>query len=337
MQNKLLILFILLSGFSQVTLAEEINVTDADYVGNLTLDTNTNISHLAGELGVMVVKYADVISYTPMEDATSVNHLVGEPGVMIVKYADVISYTPMEDAASVNHLVGESSVMVVKYADVISYTPMEDAASVNHLVGEPGVMVVKYADVISYTPMEDATSVNHLVGEPGVMVVKYADVISYNPLDNPTSVGRRELDITIDYPGNGYLMTDSTVTVNGTAFSPNEITSVTVNGFLATGTASWNATIPLATGINTITVEVTTNTTYSDTKSIQVFHYTEGNHVDTDGDGVIDSWDQENNTQTGFWVNPVGIGRMLGDLNGNGMLDSGDVTILMQMIVGLMT
>jgi len=28
---------------------------------------------------------------------------------------------------------------------------------------------------------------------------------------------------------------------------------------------------------------------------------------------------------------------MLGDLNGNGMLDSGDVTILMQMIVGLVT
>ena len=308
MQNKLLLLIILLSGFSQVALAAEINVTDADYVWNLTLDTNTNISHLAGEPGVMVVKYADVISYTPMEDATNVNHLVGEPGVM-----------------------------VVKYADVISYTPMEAATSVNHLVGEPGVMVVKYADVISYTPMEAATSVNHLVGEPGVMVVKYADVISYNPLDNPTSVSRRELDITIDYPANGDLIIDPTVTVNGTAFSPNKIINVTVNGVLATGTTSWNATIPLAIGITTISVEVTTNTTYSDTKSIQVFHYTEGNYVDIDGDGVIDSWDQENNTQSGFWVNSVGIGRMLGDLNGNGMLDSGDVTILMRMIVGLVT
>jgi hypothetical protein len=198
-------------------------------------------------------------------------------------------------------------------------------------------MVVKYADVISYTPMEDATSVSHLVGEPGVVVVKYADVISYNPLDNPTSVSRRELDITIDYPANGYLIIDPTVTVNGTAFSPNEIINVTVNGVLATGTTSWSATIPLVTGINTISVEVTTNTTYSDTKSIQVFHYTEGNYVDTDGDGVVDSWDQENNTQSGFWVNPVGIGRMLGDLNGNGMLDSGDVTLLMRMIAGLIT
>ena len=279
MQNKLLILIILLSGYSPLALAEEINVTDADMVWNLTLDTNTNISNLTGEPGVMVVKYADVISYVPMENATSVSHLKSEPGVM----------------------------------------------------------VVKYADVISYTPMEDTTSVNHLVGEPSVMVVKYADMISYSPLGNPTSVSRRELDITIDYPKNGYLIIDPTVTVNGTASSPNEIINVAVNGVLATGTTSWNATIPLVTGINTISVEVTTNTTYSDTKSIQVFHYMEGNYVDTDGDGVVDSWDQENNTQSGFWVNPVGIGRMLGDLNGNGMLDSGDVTLLMRTIAGLIT
>jgi len=101
MQNKIVILLIvLISGFSQLALAEEINVTDADYVWNLTLDTNTNIIYLVGEPGVMVVKYADDISYTPMEDATSVNHLVGEPGVMVVKYADVISYIPMENLPS---------------------------------------------------------------------------------------------------------------------------------------------------------------------------------------------------------------------------------------------
>ena len=280
MQNKLLILFIvLISGFSQLALAEEMNVTDADYVGNFTLD----------------------------------------------------------NAASLTHLAGEPSVMVVKYADVISYTPLANSTSVDYLAGEPSVMVVKYADVISYTPLANSTSVDHLAGEPSVMVVKYADTISYTPFNDPTSVGRRDLDITIDYPGNGYLIVEPTVTVNGTAFSPNEIINVTVNGVLATGTTSWNATIPLATGINTISVEVTTNTTYSDTKSIQVFHFTEGNYVDTDGDGVVDFWDQDNSTQSGFWVNPVGIGRMLGDLNENGMLDSGDVTMLMQMIVGIVT
>ena len=244
MQNELLILLIvIISGFSQLALAEEINVTDADYVGNLTLNHNTNVSHLAGEPGVMVVKYADVISYEPLEDATSVSHLIGESGVM----------------------------------------------------------VVKYADVISYEPLEDAISVNHLIGEPGVMVVKYADTISYKTLDNPTSIGKKELEIDITYPQHGDIILNSPVNVNGTAYSPNEITGVTVNGIPATGTTSWNATIPLSFGINTITVNVSTNTTYSAEKSIQVFHY----------------------------------GGLFGDFNGNGILDSGDVTILMRKIVGL--
>jgi hypothetical protein len=274
MQNKHLILFIvLLSIFSPLALAPEINVTDADYIWNLTLDTNTNISHLAGEPGVMVVKYADVISYTPLENATSMDHLVGEPGVM-----------------------------VVKYADVISYKPLENATEVNHLVGEPGVMVVKYADDISYQPLENAASVGHLIGEPGVMVVKYADVISYQPLDNPINVEKRELDINITNPQQGDIVLNSPVNVNGTAFSPNEIVDVTVNGIHATGTTSWNASIPLNFGINTIKVNVTTNTTYSAEKSIKVFYY---------------------------------YGGLFGDFNGNGVLDSGDVTILMRKIVGL--
>jgi len=273
MQNKLLILLIvIISGFSQLALAEEINVTDADYVGNLTLHNNTNVSHLLGEPNLMVVKYADAIFYEPLEDATSVSHLLDEP-----------------------------SVMVVKYADAIFYEPLEDAISVSHLIGEPGVMVVKYADVISYEPLEDAISVSHLIGEPGVMVVKYADAISYKPLDNPASIGKRELEIGITYPQHGDLILNSPVNVNGTAYSPNEITGVTVNGIPAIGTTSWNATIPLSFGINTITVNVSTNTTYSAEKSIQVFHY----------------------------------GGLFGDFTGNGILDSGDVTILMRKIVGL--
>jgi len=215
MQNELLILLIvIISGFSQLALAEEINVTDADYVGNLTLHNNTNVSHL---------------------------------------------------------------------------------------IGEPNVMVVKYADVISYEPLEDANSVSHLIGEPGVMVVKYADAISYKLLDNPASIGKRELEIGITYPQHGDLILNSPVNVNGTAYSPNEISSVTVNGIPAIGTTSWNATVPLSFGINTITVNVSTNTTYSAEKSIQVFHY------------------------SGFF----------GDFNGNGILDSGDVTILMRKVVGL--
>ncbi|MCX9083989.1 MAG: hypothetical protein OIN87_04220 [Candidatus Methanoperedens sp.] len=274
MQNKILIaIVILLSGYYQIALAAEINVTDASYVWNMTL-----------------------------ENATEVNHLIGEPDVMVVKYADVISYQPLENATEVNHLVGEPGVMVVKYADVISYQPLENATQVNHLVGEPGVMVVKYADVISYQPLENATEVNHLVGEPGVMIVKYADVISYQPLDNPTNVEKRELDINISNPQHGDIVLSSPVNVNGTAFSPNEIVDVTVNGVHATGTTSWNASVPLNFGINTIKVNVTTNTTYSAEKSIKVYYY---------------------------------YGGLFGDFNGNGVLDSGDVTILMRKIVGL--
>lgn len=224
MQNRLLILLIvLLSGYSQTALAAEIIVTDADNIWNLTLDNATEIGRLP---------YGT------------------DPGVMVVRYADDISYTPLENATEVQRL-------------------------------PPGE-------------------------EPGVMVVRYADVISYQALDNPTSVGKRELEINITYPQHGALITNSTIKVNGTAYSPNNITSVMVNGIPANGTTSWNATIPLTFGINTITVNVTTNTSYSAEKSIQVFHYT-----------------------TDF--------RLFGDFNGNGELDSGDVTILMRKIVGLPT
>ena len=133
------------------------------------------------------------------------------------------------------------------------------------------------------------------------MVVKYADTISYKSLDNPVSIGKKELEIDITYPQHGDLILNSPVNVNGTAYSPNEITGVTVNGIPAIGTTSWNATIPLSFGINTITVNVSTNTTYSAEKSIQVFHY----------------------------------GGLFGDFTGNGILDSGDVTILMRKVVGL--
>lgn len=148
-----------------------------------------------------------------------------------------------------------------------------------------------------------------------------------------------ELLISIDYPAAYQLLSSPSVVVSGTSYSPDGIANVTVNDILANGTSNWSATIHLTTGVNTITVKVTDNMTYSETRTIDVFHFTEGqcSYLDTDGDGVIDDWDQENDTESGFWVNSQGIGRMLGDFNDNGMLDSGDVTILMQKIVGLVT
>ncbi len=250
--------------------------------------------------------------------------------------ADFTWNLTLSDSTEVGRLVGEPGVMIVKYADTFTYKSLDGASNVGRLVGEPGVMVVKYADTFTYKSLEDASSVGRLVGEPGVMVVKYADAIGYSPLEDSDSVQKRSLELTIDFPHNGDLILNSSINVSGTAVSPNEITQVTVNGVPATGTTSWSSEIPLSTGANTITVEAVTNTSYSRTESIKVFHYTEGNYTDVDGDGIIDAWDFENSTTQGYLVNSQGIGFLFGDFNNNGMLDSGDVTILMQRILELL-
>ncbi len=56
--------------------------------------------------------------------------------------------------------------------------------------------------------------------------------------------------------------------------------------------------------------------------------------ADADHDGVPDVWDADNSTQEGYWVNPQGIGRMLGDMNGDGRLTSADALMILQATVG---
>ena len=56
--------------------------------------------------------------------------------------------------------------------------------------------------------------------------------------------------------------------------------------------------------------------------------------TDTDGDGVPDVWDADNSTPAGYWVNSDGIGRMWGDMNGDGRLTSVDALMILQMAVG---
>jgi S-layer protein (TIGR01567 family) len=55
---------------------------------------------------------------------------------------------------------------------------------------------------------------------------------------------------------------------------------------------------------------------------------------DTDGDGVPDVWDVDNSTPIGYWVNPQGIGRRWGDMNGDGELTSVDALMILQAAAG---
>ena len=56
--------------------------------------------------------------------------------------------------------------------------------------------------------------------------------------------------------------------------------------------------------------------------------------ADTDGDGVPDVWDVDNSTPSGYWVNPQGIGRRWGDMNGDGKLTSVDALMILQAAAG---
>jgi hypothetical protein len=56
--------------------------------------------------------------------------------------------------------------------------------------------------------------------------------------------------------------------------------------------------------------------------------------TDTDGDGVPDVWDMDNSTPAEYWTDSQGIGRMWGDMNGDGKLTSVDALMILQAAVG---
>jgi hypothetical protein len=252
---------------------------------------------------------------------------------IVVVDADNVWNLTLDNATDVGRLVGEPDVMVVKYADAISYKSLVNATSIERLPPDegPGVMVVRYADAIAYKTLENATEIGRLVGEPDVIVVKYADVRR----EMEFVKGIYILNLTIDSPENGVFIPTPTVVVRGTASSPNGVANVTVNGELATGTEDWSTAITLTEGENVITAKVTDTTGYSITRTIRVIHYDAGcNYNDTDNDGVIDIWDQEEDTPPDSWVDRFGRAVMRGDVNGDGKLTSADALMILQAAAG---
>jgi len=81
MLNKLLLFLLLLVLSANIAVAENIIVIDAEVTLNLTLENATVVGRLDGEPELLVVKYADAISYQSLENTTDVNHLVGEPSL----------------------------------------------------------------------------------------------------------------------------------------------------------------------------------------------------------------------------------------------------------------
>jgi hypothetical protein len=126
MQNKILILLLLSIIYLPIAQAEEISVVSADTTWSLNLSDATEVGRLVGDPGVMVVKYADAITYNPLGNPSDVVIGPEGPDVMVVKYADAITYNPLENPSEIDRLAGEPGVMVVKYADTFTYYPLEN-------------------------------------------------------------------------------------------------------------------------------------------------------------------------------------------------------------------
>ena len=116
------------------------------------------------------------------------------------------------------------------------------------------------------------------------------------------------------------LTTQGSFTVEGTAFDPPGIASLTVNGTPATsadGFAHWTATgVALAPGGNTLTI-LSTNTAFAPATSTTHWNvYFASMTTDLDHDGLPDAWE----IQAGLdLASAAGVNGALGDLSGNGV------------------
>ena len=299
MQTKTLVSAIILLALtcSPLAIADEIVVVDADNVWDLTLDNATDVGHLVGEPNVVVVKYADTISYKSLENATDVSRLVGEPGVMVVRYADAISYKSLDNATDVGRLQGEAHVIAVKYADSINYIDLhtaQDVAPKLTIAASPDAVLSGETTDVLFTVTESGTPIDgakinlsgaatgsgitdadghatiSLTAEEGLVTATAMKRGYSGDTIKITSSTTAPLTVVITSPLDGITTTQSTITISGTASSPDGIASVTANGILATGTTEWSSNITLVDGTNTIVVIATDNSGNSKEVSITV-------------------------------------------------------------------
>ena len=80
--------------------------------------------------------------------------------------------------------------------------------------------------------------------------------------------------LSIDSPLDGETVYSDTITVSGSATATDwlVVESVTVNGFLASGTTFWSCELALQIGWNSITAEATADTGQNNSTAITVFH-----------------------------------------------------------------
>ena len=141
-------------------------------------------------------------------------------------------------------------------------------------------------------------------------------------------------DLTITSPVNGLTVTTSTIPVTGTATDNIGVTSLTVNSNSVTveSDGSFTTTISLTSGVNIITVVATDAAGNTATQSVTVTCTSTTIMGDLNRNGMLDTGDVTLALRMAVGLTTPD---MLGDMNDNGIVDTGDATLMLRTIVGL--
>ena len=99
---------------------------------------------------------------------------------------------------------------------------------------------------------------------------------------------------------------------------------------MASGTSAWNATVPLVSGTNTITVRAADAAGNTGSAAIAVI-YRRASPSDLNGDGIVDVLDLQRLTNVVLGAPCTGSC----DINGDGKVDVLDLQLLTNIILGV--